>query len=1202
MQCPKCQHENREEAKFCEECGTKLQNVCTECGEELRPQAKFCDECGTRVAEVAPKPPADEVPKLEDMQQQLQIRIPQSLIDKLFAGAKEMQGEHRLVTAVFADVVGSSGMARNMQLDQYVDTMNDCFKMMVDTISIEYEGSINRFIGDCVLAFFGAPITHENDAERSILAALAIRDSVKGLELNVSIGINTGMTYVGEMGSDLVYSERSAWGPDVDFAKRLQEAAAPGEIYVGASTHRLTSRAFDFGPPVNIQVKGVDETQMAYPVLRVREHPEKLRGIEGLKARMIGREKELAALIDCADELMNQRRGQIASIIGEAGIGKSRLVGELGEYVMGKDVQWLEGRCLSIGQSVSFWPFIDMMRTYLDISGEDGESAVANKLIQGMTDLFGPEADGIIPYVGHMLSTKLDDRYQELIRHASPEQVRRQTLLRMRDVFVALARRRPLVMILEDMHWADDLSLDLLWILLDELVAAPMLVVCVHRLDRAHGSWQIGSVASNKHLERYTQLPLNPLTHDQTQQMVESLLDIKDLPSEAKNAILEKTEGNPFFVEEVIRLFIENDDIYYEDGRWKAKDTISELMVPDTIQSVVLARIDRLQEEVKYVLQCASVIGRVFQRRLLGYLAGQEEHMEDHISQLESSELVYKERVVPELEYAFKHALTQETTYQRMITRQQRVFHERVGEGIETLYGEQIEEYYERLAYHYSHSDNNKKAMEYLVKAGQKAANQYANQEALDYFQQALDRVEPGADYDGILEHRAKLLSSMFRGEEAASGYQHLLDSAKASGDAKLELEAILGLAWANYIMALDTPESDYAFKCRELYEEAYTFARRIGDKASMARALIPNTYFTDFWPGYWDQAETNLKEAVALSQEVGDEDLIIDARIVFSRFLNPLETVKEIEDLRELLTERNDLVRLKEVCWRSMWVYRYLGEFEKCVEVCDTGIRLAEELGVPPVQYPTLKSLALLDLGRYDAAWEAIQAEVTSEGHLFGLAMQDMGIAAYSMELMAYERASEMLRNVILQAERLKRIWMQNWANKRLAEGLARAERLDEESLDKINQDLASLSEKLPDITLARFALSTGKLDEALEYAVEAFSDAENNGYRPNQASSLELQARILMQMDKPEDALARADNGIKMADDMSYLSMLWRLRGTKARILERLNRSEEATQEFAAAAEIIQKLADTVPDAELKQGFLSNPLVASIIAASDR
>jgi len=294
---------------------------CPNCGAEYPEEAMFCMKCGAKIADTPPEEP----PKLEDMQRQMQERIPQSLADRLFAGAKQMQGEYRLVTALFADVSGSSRMARDMPLEKYLDIMDSCFKMMVDTISIRYEGSINRFIGDCVLAFFGAPITHENDAERAILAALDIMDAVKKLDLNISIGINTGNTYFGEMGSDLMYSERSAWGPDVDFAKRLQDASEPGQILIGASTYRVTRRAFDFGDTIQIDVKGMEERQPAYPVIQVKSHPEKLRGIEGLRAQMIGREHEFSEISEAVDGLV-ANRGNITSVIGEAGIGKSRLI------------------------------------------------------------------------------------------------------------------------------------------------------------------------------------------------------------------------------------------------------------------------------------------------------------------------------------------------------------------------------------------------------------------------------------------------------------------------------------------------------------------------------------------------------------------------------------------------------------------------------------------------------------------------------------------------------------------------------------------------------------------------------------------------------------------------------------------------------------------------------------------------------------
>ena len=780
MKCPKCQHENREESKFCRKCGAVLELICPRCQHHNEPDSMFCEKCGTRLVDIESTAP----PKLEDMQKQLQSRIPQSLADRLFAGAKQIQGEYRLVTAVFADVVGSSGMAREMPLEQYVETMNNCFKMMVDTISIKYEGSINRFIGDCVLAFFGAPIAHENDAERAIMASLDIRDNVKELGLNISIGINTGMTYVGEMGSDLIYSERSAWGPDVDFAKRLQDAAEPGQILVGASTYRVTNRAYDFTKPIYIEVKGMEKPQVAYPVLHIREHPEKLRGIEGLRARMIGREREFADLKESADDLVSGK-GSIVTVIGEAGIGKSRLVSELKDYInVGtQHAVFLEGRSISIGQSVSYWPFLDILKSYLNLSDTDSESEIAGKLRGSITDLFPQGWEDILPYLGNLMSIRFGDELDDKLAYFTSEQIRHQTLMRLKGLFTAISRRKPLLLILEDLHWADDLSLDLVSLLMDDLAENPLMLLCIYRPEREHRCWQIGEVASRKCLERYTEITLKKLSAVQSRQLVESLLTIENLPEPTKDMILRKSEGNPFFIEEVIRSLIDRDLVYREDDRWKARREIEDIDVPDTIQSVLLSRVDRLQAETRYVLQCASVIGRLFRYRLLDHLSQHERDLEEHLSQLEERELIHEERSIPELEYAFKHALTQEATYQGILERKRMEFHQQVGEGIESLYRDRIEEYYEELAHHYVRSADKEKALEYLIKAGDKSKAIYANQQAIDYYTRAMDLTnqfpEKREQKLSILDGLGDIYNLIGKPDEALQVYESALEYSK---------------------------------------------------------------------------------------------------------------------------------------------------------------------------------------------------------------------------------------------------------------------------------------------------------------------------------------------------------------------------------------------------------------------------------------
>jgi len=326
MQCPKCKHENRDGANFCESCGAKLQLACPKCGSELRPQARFCDNCGTRIGEATPK--EFPIPKLEDMQDK--FYIPEPLRQRRDMAEQELQGENRLVTALFADISGFTPLSNRHSPERVVSIVNDCFKVIVDTV-FKYEGDPNRFIGDNVLAFFGAPMAHENDTERAIMAALEMRDKVRELSLDVSIGINTGMMYFGTIGTR-EHHEISAYGPNINLAKRLQEYAEPCQIMVGSGTYRLTRRAFDFDVLPSLNLKGFNQTITAYSVQQMKLHPEKLRGIEGLRARMIGREHEFSELKETTDEWLSGH-GQMVSIIGEAGIGKSRLVSELKEYL-----------------------------------------------------------------------------------------------------------------------------------------------------------------------------------------------------------------------------------------------------------------------------------------------------------------------------------------------------------------------------------------------------------------------------------------------------------------------------------------------------------------------------------------------------------------------------------------------------------------------------------------------------------------------------------------------------------------------------------------------------------------------------------------------------------------------------------------------------------------------------------------------------
>ncbi|MFC1717930.1 AAA family ATPase [Candidatus Poribacteria bacterium] len=757
MKCSKCEHENPGGAKFCMACGTKLEPVCSECGAKLPSEAKFCMKCGTKIAETDPATTEVVLPKLEDVHTELQRDIPESLARRIQTDTSDIEGENRILSILFADVSGSVATTEDMSPEAAAELISKCLRSMVDSI-LKYEGAINRFLGDSVLAFFGTPETHENDPERSILAALEMREAVTKLNLNISIGINTGMVYVGAIGPDS-HREFTAMGTAVNLAARLEDIAEPGQILVGEATYRPARRAFEFDPLLPLEIRGISEPVHAYEVLKALPRPDKIRGIEGLRVEMIGREREFAALKESVDGLLSGR-GQIVSIIGEAGVGKSRLVSELKEYLAPKwdretrgkgdkesiplspplhvSLSLLEGRYVSIGESIGYWVFLDILRDYLAFSEDDRPEDRGEKIVSKMQFLFPQRWEEMAPYMGNLLSVKFGNEWDDKIRNLPPEQVKQQTFFMLRDVLFALAQRRPLLVILEDLHWADNLSLDIVNMLMDDIIRVPIMLLCVYRPEREHRSWHIGTWASAKCPGGYTEITLRGLNDQESRRLVESLLSIENLPESVRESILEKAEGNPFFVEEVIRSLIESDIIYQDGVRWMARKEIEDIAVPDTIQSVVMARIDRLEDEVKYILQSAAVIGKLFRHKLLQYTTQQEQNLDRYLWQLGERDLIYEERAIPELEYSFKHVLAQETAYNTILSRRRRESHQKVAQGYEALYASRLEEYYEELAYHYSRSEDDEKAVEYLLKAGKRAKDIYANQEAISYFKEAL--------------------------------------------------------------------------------------------------------------------------------------------------------------------------------------------------------------------------------------------------------------------------------------------------------------------------------------------------------------------------------------------------------------------------------------------------------------------------------
>ena len=745
MKCQKCGLENREGAKFCKQCGAELGRVCPKCGNKLSAEDQFCDECGASVGEQTPAVEGGSAKTtLEQQFTTFRESLPRSFRDQLLT---QPEGENRILTILFADMSGSVKSTAHLHAEEAAGILNKVLKAMVDTL-MKFGGRIHQLLGDGVLAYFGTPQAHENDPERAIRAALEIRQEVQDLGLNAAVGINTGEVFLGEIGTE-GHQEFAAMGPMVNLAARFESAAEAGQIIVGEATYRDTRRTFAFSR-LALDLKGYDEPVAAYTVEGILPHPEKVRGIEGLRAELIGREKEFAEIKDALAETQ-KGRGQIVTLIGEAGVGKSRLVWELKQVAANADEDtrrlWLEGRCLELGMTASYWPFIDMFREYFGWKPEDNEQTRADGLVaalKGMVDqgeLAAERLDEMGPLLGNLLSVRFNNEWDKRLEHASAEQMRYQTFVAIRDFYLALSKRAPLVLVLEDLHWAETLSLDLISLLMESLTIAPMFLLCVYRPEREHKCWHLSTIASRKCPDRYTDLNLSELTPQQSRRLVQSLLAIDNLPDKVRELIMRKSQGNPFFVEEVVRSLIEADIIYREDDAWRAREEIESVSVPESIQAVISSRIDRLEQDLKQVLEGASVIGRIFRKRVLGRVSDKEQELESALWELEDRALIYQERSVPEEEFSFKHVLTQETVYQKILKRRRKTFHEKVAQTMEALYQGSLDEYYEQLAYHYERTDDTQKAAEYLLKAAEKARGAYMNDDAIGYYERALSNL-----------------------------------------------------------------------------------------------------------------------------------------------------------------------------------------------------------------------------------------------------------------------------------------------------------------------------------------------------------------------------------------------------------------------------------------------------------------------------
>src|SRR5713101_3290254 len=668
MRCPSCNQDNPGDAAFCEGCGAKLELICPACKASVSPGARFCKKCGTAIGPT--KAAASTT-----------VSSPKSQIIVAADGAasEAIDGERKTVTALFADIKGSTELMEDLDPEEARAIIDPALKLMIDAAH-RYDGYVVQSTGDGIFALFGAPLAHEDHPQRALYAALRMQEELKrysaklreagNLTIEGRVGVNTGEVVVRSIQTGDAHTEYTPIGHTANLAARMQVLAPIGSIATTEQVRKLCEGYFLFNGLGPTKVKGVSEPINVYEVtglgpLRTRLQRSVGRGL----TKFVGREREMEALKHAAGQA-NSGRGQIVAAMAEPGVGKSRL---FYEFKTTSQSGWmvLETFSVSHGKASAYLPVIDLLRNYFDISAGDDERKRREK-VTGRVVALDRSLEDTLPYLFGLLGIV---EGEDPIAQMDGQIKKRRTLEAIKRIVLRESLNQPLMVIFEDLHWIDEQTQELLNVLADSIGTAKIVLLVNYRPEYSH-QW------NNK--TYYTQLRLDPLRQESAEEMLSALLgDGKDL-APLKLVIIERTEGTPFFMEEIVQALFE-DGVLQRNGAVRLAKSMSAVRVPATVQGVLAARIDRLPAENKELLQTLAVLGREFPLGLVRRVTLKpEDELEQRLSRLQAGEFIYEQPAAGDLEYTFKHALTQEVAYNSLLIERRKPLHERAGQALES--------------------------------------------------------------------------------------------------------------------------------------------------------------------------------------------------------------------------------------------------------------------------------------------------------------------------------------------------------------------------------------------------------------------------------------------------------------------------------------------------------------------------------------
>jgi class 3 adenylate cyclase len=1112
------------------------------------PGSAFCNACG-HAFDAATAMRASEP----------RAYTPRHLAERILKTRSAIEGERKLVTVLFCDVVDSSRIAESIGPEAMHDLMDRCIQQVCAAVH-RFEGTVNQFLGDGVMALFGAPLALEDAPRRATRAALAIHETLAplrsevlerhGVAFEMRIGMHSGPVVVGRIGDDL-RMDYTAVGDTTNLAKRLEECAPAGGVLVSPTTAQQIDGFFRLSDPVDVTAKGRSEPLQAYAVrnelgLRGRIDVEAERGLTPL----VGRGRELDALMR-AFASARDGRGQVVFVVGEAGIGKSRLLYEFHKQLDDTPHVWLDGHCASHLQGAAFHAIVDAVRRAFAIDDQDDDASALEKIAQQERDA-GGTLEWTLPYMRSLLSLPSGDEAVEAMDAATR---RSETFRALSTRIHRVAEHAPFILAIEDAHWMDPASEEFVAYLTDSVPTARVLVIITHRPGYRH---PFGDRSY------HVRLAPEPLSASEMGQMAGGVLDVAGLPSDVASLIARKAEGNPLFLEELTRSLLEDGSLRRDGDRIELARAAGELSIPDRIQDVLMARLDRLEDEPKRALQVASVIGREFAMRLLERIHDTGKQIRGVVDDLRALELIYEKALHPELAFMFKHALTHDVAYESVLASRRKALHRVVGSAIEELYADRLAEHYEALAHHFSQGEAWEEAFRYHDLAARKAAAVWANHAAADHCRAALaiaDRLEMDPDVRRDLCQRIGVLdyaTSHFRSSAEAYGraaelsaqprdrafnlgrrayswfwghhYDELVRTIEACRTVSREHGIDVGHAYADLIEAYsDTVQGSHG-TLQATTERALVIAE--GNEEITSLALFLEGQHAE-WCGDFGRAETRVRQALEIARAHDLAQVTIPASWFLGkalccagRYAEAIDTLQGSVDLAERI---GDIAQRSRILNTLGWVYAEIGSFDIASRYNALSADLAREM---------------LELGLVAGASE-----------VFGNA--SINLAGSRLRLGDVDGADEALDPVRAELHESGDPWMR-WRY----------------SLHAANAE-------------ARIALTRGNLADALAHVDREIDESQRHEARKVEARALELRARILLAGDDREAAETARAAGLGIALEIGYLPVQWRAHALGAELARRRGDAVAADDARGRAEALVSSVLTQLPGAAERREF---------------